>query len=119
MFMEMDNLRSRTYMDRLVSRRDRILARLDKLEAQRKQLDHIGQWQDAAGQQLRRNLLHYLTNFHLREVDQLNSALHRMATGEYGMCLACNGQIEADWLESFPEAEFCSTCHTVRERMRG
>lgn len=118
MLMDMDTVRTRTYMDRLVRRRDKIVARLTQLDGQRKQLDNV-QWRDETGQQPRRNLLNYLTNFHLKEIDEVDSALQRMAAGHYGLCLACNGQIEAEWLESFPEAEFCSTCHTVRERMGG
>jgi RNA polymerase-binding transcription factor DksA len=98
-------------MDRLVSRRDRIMARIANIDAQLRQLKP-----DAVEQQ-RRQLLTYLSSFHHSEIDQVDSALKRMATGKYGVCLACHGCIEADWLESFPEADFCSTCYRVKERM--
>ena len=50
-------------------------------------------------------------------IEEVESWLSRVAAGRYGLCLACNGQVEPDWLHSFPEAEFCSTCYRIRERM--
>jgi DnaK suppressor protein len=117
MLTDIDTDNNRIHMDRLVRRRDRINARLTELDAQRKQLDENTQGQDETAQQQRRKLLNYITNFHLKEIDQVDSALSRMAAGKYGLCLGCSGHIEAEWLESLPEAEFCSTCHTIRERM--
>jgi RNA polymerase-binding transcription factor DksA len=102
---------SRIHMDRLVNRRDRIITRIANIEAQLRQMERN------AVEQQRRQLLTYLSSFHHAEIDQVDNALKRMATGKYGLCLACNGCIEADWLESFPEAEFCSTCYRVREGM--
>jgi len=117
MLTDSDTGTNRINMDRLIRRRDRIVARLTQLDAQQKQLEDNAQWREETAQQQRSTLLNYLTNFHLREIDRVDSALSRMAAGNYGLCLACNAHIEANWLESFPEAEFCSTCHTMRERM--
>jgi DnaK suppressor protein len=108
---------NRIHMDRLVNRRDRIMARLAKINAQLRQLQRNALLHNEAVEQQRRQLLTYLSSFHQREIDQVDSALNRMATGKYAVCLSCNGCIEADWLESFPEAEFCSTCYRVKERM--
>jgi DnaK suppressor protein len=111
MFAQTEAGSNRVQMDRLVSRRDRIMARIANIDTQLRQLKP-----DAIEQQ-RRQLLTYLSSFHHSEIDQVDSALKRLATGKYGLCLACNGCIEADWLESFPEADFCSTCYRVKERM--
>ena len=114
---EFATLDDRTHMDRLVNRRDRIMARIRTLDSQLKQLERDARAYDEDGHNQRRNLLTYLSSFHHTEVDQVDSALTRLATGKYGLCLACNGQVEVAWLDSFPEAEFCSTCHRMRERM--
>jgi RNA polymerase-binding transcription factor DksA len=106
----------RIHMDRLVNRRDRIMARITKIDAQLRHLDRDALLHSDPVQQQRRGLLTYLSSFHHKEIDQVDSALNRMATGKYGVCLGCSASIEADWLESFPESEFCSTCHRVRER---
>ena len=117
MLTEIETVSNRIHMDRLVNRRDRIMARIRTLDDQLRQLERNAPVYYEKGEQQRKNLLIYLSGFHHTEVDQVDSALHRLATGKYGLCLACNGQVEADWLESFPEAEFCSTCYRIRERM--
>jgi RNA polymerase-binding transcription factor DksA len=117
MLTEIEIVHNRIHMDRLVKRRDRITARLTELNAQLRQLEKDALTYDEKAAQSRRNSLTYLANFHHTEIDQVDSALSRMATGRYGVCLACNGRVEPDWLDSFPEAEFCSTCYGIRERM--
>ncbi len=107
----------RIHMDRLVNRRDRIMTRIRTVDDQLRQLGQDALLRDDKGSRERRNLLTYLSSFHRTEVDQLDSALKRLAMGKYGVCLACSGAVEADWLESFPEAEFCSTCYRTQERM--
>jgi RNA polymerase-binding transcription factor DksA len=117
MLTEIEIVHNRIHMDRLVKRRDRITARLTELDAQLRQLEMGALTYDEKAAQSQRNSLTYLANFHHTEIDQVDSALSRMATGRYGVCLACNGRVEPDWLDSFPEAEFCSTCYRIRERM--
>jgi len=116
MLTEIEIVHNRIHMDRLVKRRDRISARLTELNAQLRQLEMDALTYEEKAAQSRRNLLAYLANFHRTEIDQVDSALSRMTAGRYGVCLACNGRVEPDWLDSFPEAEFCSTCYRIRER---
>jgi len=111
MLTDIEIVHNRAHMDRLVNRRDRIMARIRAIETQLSELER------ATNDPQRRHLLIYLSTFHHTEIDQLDSALKRLAMGKYGVCLACNGPVEADWLESFPEAEFCSTCYRIKERM--
>lgn len=117
MLSEIETVSPRIHMDRLVNRRDRIMARIRTIDDQFRQLERNLLMYDENGARQRRNLLTYLSTFHHTEIDQLDSALKRLALGKYGVCLACSQQVEADWLESFPEAEFCSTCYRIRERM--
>ena len=117
MLTEIETVNNRVHMDRLVNRRDRIMARIRTIDDQIRQLERNALVSDESSEQQRRNLLIYLSTFHHTEIDQLDSALKRMAMGKYGLCLACSGPIEADWLESFPEAQFCSTCYRIKERM--
>ena len=117
MLSETEIVHNRAHMDRLVNRRDRIMARIRTIDDQVKQLERDSLVYDENSEQQRRHLLIYLSTFHRTEIDQLDSALKRLAMGKYGVCLACNGQIESEWLESFPEAEFCSTCYRIKERL--
>ena len=117
MLTDVEIVHNRVHMDRLVNRRDRIMARIRAIEGQLGELERGTLFGAPNNDPQRRHLLTYLSTFHHTEIDQLDSALKRMAMGTYGLCLACSGQLEADWLESFPEAEFCSTCYRIKERM--
>jgi len=118
MLLEKEADINRVYMDRLVNRRDRIRARIDKIQSELEQLERHALLHKEGFEQQRRFLLSYLVNFHQREIEQVDGALQRMASSRYAVCLGCNSAIEPDWLDSFPEAEFCSTCYRVKERMR-
>ena len=118
MLTEIEPVNNRIYMDRLVNRRDRAMARIRTIDEQLRMLERDSLMYDEKSKQQRRDLLTYLSSFHHTEVDQVDSALNRLATGNYGLCLACHGHVEADWLGSFPEAEFCSSCYRIRERIK-
>lgn len=44
---------------------------------------------------------------HLREI---NDALHRIDTDQYGMCMECEEPISAKRLDAVPWAKYCVTC---------
>ena len=44
---------------------------------------------------------------HLREI---NSALERIAVGEYGVCEECHNPISSDVLRAEPESRLCKSC---------
>lgn len=55
----------------------------------------------------------------LQEVlTQVNSALERLDSGEFGICQRCHQPIGADRLEAFPYVAFCINCQTIIERER-
>ena len=43
-------------------------------------------------------------------VSQINSALHRMETGDYGICTECGAEISEERLEIVPYAALCIKC---------
>ncbi|RZT62158.1 TraR/DksA family transcriptional regulator [Microcella alkaliphila] len=45
-----------------------------------------------------------------RELSELDAALSRVASGDYGTCRECGGPISSDRLEARPAAAFCITC---------
>lgn len=113
----LESARGRIHSDRLIKRRVRIVARVSQLDAEERQLTAIRFLFDAATYRRRDNLLGYLSRFHLREINRIDEALKRIARGQYGICFGCRKPIEPNWLESFPEAEFCSTCYVIKERL--
>lgn len=113
----MESADERIYSDRLMKRRDRIWARVIQLHADARQLTANRLLIDEATYRRRDDLLGYLSRFHLGEIDRIDEALKRMASGQYGVCFGCRKPSQAEWLESFPAAEFCATCHAIKERI--
>ena len=52
----------------------------------------------------------------LRDVQRCESAMQRLSTGRYGLCIDCDGAIAAPVLEKSPEVERCAACQGVYER---
>lgn len=53
---------------------------------------------------LRRNGLHY------EQLRQVEEALDRLDSGDYGVCLSCEEPIAAKRLNAIPWARYCVTC---------
>jgi len=49
----------------------------------------------------------------LKEIDE---ALHRIQTGQFGICTRCGRQVEKERLEAIPYTPYCFACRQVRER---
>ncbi len=43
-------------------------------------------------------------------LNEIDAALNRMATGEYGLCVKCNGTISEKILSLVPESSLCESC---------
>ncbi|MEU6523552.1 TraR/DksA C4-type zinc finger protein [Streptomyces sp. NPDC046924] len=48
----------------------------------------------------------------------VEAALARMDTGDYGRCHLCRGPVERDRLLIVPQARYCARCQQVREAAR-
>jgi RNA polymerase-binding transcription factor DksA len=46
------------------------------------------------------------------EVRQIKAALHRIATGDYGVCVRCGAEISEARLDALPFTPFCKECAT-------
>jgi len=52
----------------------------------------------------------------LREVQRCESAMQRLSTGRYGLCVDCDDAIAARALEESPAIERCAACQGAYER---
>lgn len=43
-------------------------------------------------------------------INEIDSALNRIETGEYGLCSKCNGMISEELLRVIPESSLCEIC---------
>ena len=51
------------------------------------------------------------------EIEAIDRALQRIASGGYGICLACEGEIPVTRLLAFPAALRCIGCQTAEEKV--
>lgn len=49
---------------------------------------------------------------------QIDEALKRIETGEYGICLMCEERITKQRLKAIPYAQYCIKCQEEREKKR-
>lgn len=57
-----------------------------------------------------------IIDMHLGEVREIEAALARISTGQYGDCMDCGGEIETERLQAHPTARRCWDCQSVYER---
>jgi len=50
------------------------------------------------------------------QLAQIEDAMRRLETGQYGICQDCGNPIEPARLEAMPEAIYCLACKSKRER---
>ena len=55
----------------------------------------------------------------LEELNQINAALSKIDSGEYGTCEMCGVDIGFDRLEVKPHAVYCIDCREIVEKERG
>ena len=113
----MEVVKARALTARLSQRKQQIAVTLNHLESQRSEMEKLKDSKEAWARQRRRSLLNYLNRWYVREMNEINRALERVSKDKYGNCAFCNCAIESDWLESFPEAEYCRACQQTIERM--
>jgi len=78
-----------------------------------------GQVQDSGDEALSismENLQNSLQETEMGELRLIESALDRMAKGEYGICIDCGEQISERRLETFPYAARCIICQEAHEK---
>ena len=57
-----------------------------------------------------------IIDMHIAEVREIEAALARIATGQYGDCMDCGGEIETDRLQAYPTARRCWDCQSSYEK---
>lgn len=57
-------------------------------------------------------------DWQVREIADIEQALQRIATGSYGVCTDCGGEIDPERLAVYPTAKRCYTCQQRHEQAR-
>lgn len=102
----MDVTTARTELER---RRAALVARLQQIETD---LDAPvpADWSELAIEREDDEVLEHLGTAGQMELRLIESALVRIASGEYGFCAACGNEIAAGRLQVLPHAPLCRDC---------
>ena len=104
------------YYGKLRQRRGVIIKTLEHVQQEQREIDENKEWIDKAAYASRAHLLNNLAEWYLGESDRIDSALIRIAEGNYGACLACHETIAPERLAATPETAFCAQCQEGERR---
>ena len=71
---------------------------------------------DIASDERDREISLLLSDRERRKLQQIDDALHRIDTEEYGICEECGGEIATGRLEAMPFSRLCVTCQSEFEQ---
>lgn len=98
------------YKSRLEADRKKLLAEIEEESATPDfgaDTDHFEEESDEA-EELGNQLA--IAQTHRDRVAQIDAALSRIVTGEYGLCVNCNREISEKVLDIVPESDLCQEC---------
>ena len=75
-------------------------------------------YDDAPQRAMDREVDQALTEFDTQELGAIGRALQRVHDDDFGLCIACGGEIPFDRLKIEPQALRCVTCESRRESAR-
>ena len=87
----------------------------DELEALRG-AERDPEFEEGAQSEHEQYTLSLLGEVQRREIAMIDAALARVASGDYGVCVDCETEIDAKRLAALPFALLCTDCATRRER---
>jgi len=111
--MTMEPSPDHAYSGRLRQRREEIRMTLGHLETEKRQAESNTEWLDHAAYRRRMSLLDRVTSWYRTEMMQIENALNRVRSNQYGLCASCHKPIDARQLERAPESEYCFACDRV------
>ena len=78
--------------------------------------DRVAEFEEGAQAEHEEYTLTQVSDVQRRQVAMIDAALARMDTGDYGVCMDCETDIDVRRLKALPFAVLCADCATRRER---
>jgi RNA polymerase-binding transcription factor DksA len=103
--------------------RDRLVARRKDIFALRKRIDQSWdelhepqvEYEEQSQMEHMAQGIDHLDEQEKNEIEAIDMALHRIESGNYGVCESCGGEISAKRLEAIPWTPLCRECAGARE----
>lgn len=103
---------------RLLKMRDELLQEVQDASEASRELgqDGVPDLGDMSAASTNRDLLLNLSEAQLRTIRDIDAALERIASGDYGLCVSCEEKIPPRRLEVRPFSRYCIECKTDVEK---
>jgi DnaK suppressor protein len=114
----MDKRKAKTYRDKLLERREALVGQVQAAEAYSRERDAEATQDpaDMAANAYTKELLMSMSTNDRQLLESIDSALYRIAEGEYGYCDNCGDPIQEKRLEALPWAYHCVKCQELNEK---
>jgi DnaK suppressor protein len=114
----MDKRKTKTYLDKLLARREGLVGQVQEAEAYSRQRDAEATQDpaDMAANAYTKELLVSMSANDRQLLKLIDEALDRIDEGEYGECTHCGKPIQEKRLEAVPWARHCLRCQDLNER---
>src|SRR5437588_7694700 len=114
----MDKRKTKTYHDKLESRREGLVGQVQEAEAysRERDLEATQDPADMAANAYTKELLISMSANDRKLLQLIDEALERVERGEYGECVNCGEPLTEKRLDAVPWARYCLKCQDLQER---
>ena len=114
----MDKKKVEQYRKRLESKREELMRLVSKSEQDGRSVDEeiTQDIADKAANSYTKEFLFHQSDDNRRILQLVQEALGRIKSGEYGLCVACQEDVQQKRLEAVPWARHCIECQEKQEQ---
>ena len=114
----MDKKKAVTYRKRLVAKQEELLRQVSKSEQDGRQIDEdtTQDIADKAANSYTKEFLFHQSDDNRRILQLVSEALERLKNGSFGLCVACQEEVQVKRLEAVPWARHCIECQEKQEQ---
>jgi DnaK suppressor protein len=114
----MDKKKVEMYRKRLLEKQEELLRLLSKTDHDGREADDEGTQDiaDKAANAYTKEFLFHQSDDHRRMLQLVNEALERTRNGSYGLCVACNQEVQVKRLDAVPWARHCIECQEKQDQ---
>jgi len=114
----MDKKKSDHYRKRLLAKQEELLRLVSKSEQDGRQIDQdvTQDIADKAANSYTKEFLFHQSDDNRRILQLVNEALDRIKNGGYGLCVACQEEVQPKRLDAVPWARHCIECQEKQEQ---
>ena len=114
----MEKKKAEQYRKRLLAKQEELLRMVSKSEKDGRQVDEdiTQDIADKAANSYTKEFLFHQSDDNRRILQLVTEAMERIKDGTYGLCVACQEEVQAKRLEAVPWARHCIECQEKQEQ---